>query len=225
MPRHSHHLAALALLGALCAAPAAAEPRTFDFSGDKPDAPPAGFTCARTGGGRPGVWKVVADQDGGQRRNVLAQLDGDRVGNRFPVCVRDDVVTADADISVAFKPISGGEDQAAGIVWRYADADNYYIVRANALEDNVVLYKVEKGRRIDLPVVGKGRSYGAKAPVPKQMWSTLAVSVRGNRFSVTLNGARLYEVEDQTFTKPGRIGVWTKADSVTWFADLRIDAR
>jgi hypothetical protein len=108
-------------------------------------------------------------------------------------------------------------------VWRYKDKDNYYIVRANALENNVVLYKVEKGKRTDLPLKGKGRTYGAKAKVPSGEWGTLRVVVNGDLFEVFLNGAKLYEVEDATFTESGKVGLWTKADSYTLFDDLKIN--
>jgi hypothetical protein len=116
--------------------------------------------------------------------------------------------------------VSGKVDQAAGLVWRYRDANNYYLVRANALEDNVVAYKVEKGQRIDLPVKGQGRTYGAKAPVTKGGWNTLGVSMRGNVMSISRNGVALYEVEDGTFPGAGGIGLWTKADSVMMFDDF-----
>ena len=128
----------------------------------------------------------------------------------------------DVDISIRFKPISGHVDQAGGIVWRYLDRDNYYIVRANALEDNVVLYKVEKGRRSDLDVKGTKSSYGAGAKVPSGRWNGLRVVAVGKLFQVYLNDQQLFEVEDTTFTEPGKVGLWTKADSVTYFDDLRI---
>jgi hypothetical protein len=136
--------------------------------------------------------------------------------------VLTDVTAADVDLSVRFRPVSGRIDRAAGLVWRYRDQDNYYIVRANALEDNVVLYKVENGRRTDLPVKGEGRSYGKKAEVPADRWSTLRVVATGRLFQVYFNGTRLYDVEDSTFTEPGKVGVWTKADSVTQFDDLTV---
>jgi hypothetical protein len=181
---------------------------------------PAGFTVATTGRGSPAVWTVDKAPDG--TGNVVVQSSNDKSANRFPLLVHDAVVAADVDVSVRFRSISGVDDQAAGIVWRYIDANNYYIVRANALEDNVVLYKVEKGRRIDLPVKGQGRTYGAKAPVPRQTWNTLAVSARGNLFTVTSNGKPLYEVEDKTFTAAGKVGLWTKADSVMMFDDFSV---
>jgi hypothetical protein len=202
-----------------------ATPRTIDFESDKPGQPPSSFTTALTGSGRPGVWLVRRDDAAPERGNVLAQTDADRTSYRFPLAVLDDVATKDVDISVRFRPVSGAVDQAAGLVWRYQDANNYYLVRANALEGNVVLYKVEKGKRTDLPLKGSGRTYGKKAQVPKNQWSQLGVTVRGPLFTVSINGQGLYEVEDTTFTGSGKVGVWTKADSVTYFDDLTIVPR
>jgi len=200
----------------------ATQAQTVGFDDQKPGEPPKGMTCALTGKGRPGSWKVLADQTAPSAPNVLAQTDDDSTGYRFPVCVADGPSAVDVDLSVRFKPVSGSGDQAAGLVWRYRDADNYYIVRANALENNVVLYKVEGGRRTDLPLKGEGRTYGKKAKVPSGAWSTLTVNAKGSLFAVALNGTKLYEVEDSTFAGPGRIGVWTKADSVTHFDDLKL---
>ena len=193
--------------------------RKVDFSQDAIDQPPKGFEFAHTARvGRPGKW--IVQTDGANK--VLTQTDADSTRSRFPVAVLADVTTADGDLSVRFKPISGRVDQAAGLVWRYQNQDNYYIVRANALEDNVVLYKVENGRRMDLPVKGEGRTYGKKTEVPAAQWSTLRVVATGRLFEVYFNGAKLYEVEDATFAQPGKVGVWTKADSVTQFDDLTI---
>ncbi len=198
-------------------AAAHAATRTVDFTADIVDQPPKGFEFGHTAGvGRPGRWVVQVDGS----NKVLAQTDADSTRSRFPVAVLSDVTTADVDLSVRFKPISGRVDQAAGLVWRYQNQDNYYIVRANALEDNVVLYKVEGGKRTDLPVRGEGRTYGKKAEVPAGQWSTLRVVATGPRYEVYLNGSTLYEVEDTTFTQAGKVGVWTKADSVTQFDDL-----
>lgn len=193
--------------------------RKVDFNEDAVDQPPKGFEFAHTARvGRPGKW--IVQNDGANK--VLAQTDADATRSRFPIAVLSDVVTADSDLSVRFKPISGRVDQAAGLVWRYQNQDNYYIVRANALEDNVVLYKVENGRRTDLPVKGEGRTYGKKTEVPASQWSTLRVVAAGRLFEVYLNGTKLYEVEDATFAQPGKVGVWTKADSVTQFDDLTV---
>jgi hypothetical protein len=199
--------------------------RVIDFESDTAGQAPAMFSFALTGSGRPGVWVVRKDEIAADRGNVLAQTDADRTSYRFPVAVLNDVTTKDVDVSIRFRPVSGRGDQAAGIVWRYQDANHYYIVRANALEGNVVLYKVEKGKRTDLPLKGSGRTYGKKADVPKNEWSQMGVTVRGALFTVSLNGQGLYEVEDTTFTAPGKIGLWTKADSVTYFDDLTIVPR
>ena len=196
-----------------------------DFEKDKAGSPPAGFQAVLTGSGKPGVWVVVEEPGAPSGRQVLAQTDPDSTGARFPVCVLEAVTAKDAEISVKFKPVSGRKDQGAGIVWRYRDKDNYYMVRANALEGNVVLYKMDGGKRIDLPLVGEGRTYGKKAPVPSGAWSTLAVDVKGSLFEVSLNGTKLYQVEDTTFKDAGKIGLWTKADSVIQFDDLRIMTR
>jgi hypothetical protein len=199
-----------------------AETRKVDFTQDAVDQPPQGFQFGHTAGaGKPGKWVVQADGT----NKVLAQTDPDSTRSRFPVAVLSDLSALDVDLSVRFKPVSGRVDQAAGLVWRYQNQDNYYIVRANALEDNVVLYKVEDGKRTDLPVKGEGRTYGKKSDVPAGQWSTLRVVASRQLFAVYLNGAKLYEVDDATFSKPGRVGVWTKADSITQFDDLTVVTR
>jgi len=193
--------------------------RKVDFSDSAVGQPPKGFEFGLTAkAGAPGKWIVQSEGD----NKYLAQVDPDNTRSRFPVAVISDVTAADVDVSVRFKPVSGRVDQAAGLVWRFQNEDNYYIVRANALENNVVLYKVEKGKRTDLPVKGEGRTYGKKAQVPSGQWSTLRVVAAGPRFEVYFNGSKLYEVEDGTFSQAGKVGVWTKADSVTQFDDLTV---
>jgi hypothetical protein len=196
-----------------------AETRKVDFNSDAVGHPPKGFSFGHTAKvGAPGKWVV---QEEGTNK-FLAQTDADSTRSRFPVAVLADMTAADVDLAVRVKPVSGRVDQAAGLVWRYQDEDNYYIVRANALENNVVLYKVESGKRTDLPLKGEGRTYGKKAQVPAGQWSTLRVVAAGPRFEVHFNGTKLYEVEDTTFTQAGKVGVWTKADSVTQFDDLTV---
>ena len=191
-----------------------------NFDKDEVSKAPQGFTFGLTGKGRPGVWVVQRDATAPSAPNVLAQTDADPIGYRFPLCIYESFTASDVDVSVKYKPVSGREDQAAGIVWRYQDQDNYYIVRANAVENNVVLYKVEKGKRTDLPLVGKGRTYGVKTKIPSGEWGTLGIVAKGNLFEVFSNGAKLFEVEDSTFPMAGKVGLWTKADSVTLFDDL-----
>lgn len=209
----------LVLTWALAAALTQAAGRTVDFSQDIVGQPPKGFEFGHTAGvGRPGQWVVQAEGS----NKILAQTDADSTRSRFPVALLADLTVTNLDLSVRFKPISGRVDQAAGLVWRYQNPDNYYIVRANALEDNVVLYKVQGGRRTDLPVKGEGRTYGKKSTVPAGQWSTLRLVASGPLFEVYFNGSKLYEVEDGTFSGSGKVGVWTKADSVTQFDDLTV---
>jgi hypothetical protein len=212
--------------GFLCllisAAAFSAQGITIDFNSEKAGQPPSGFSTALTGRGQPGKWVVMKDDASPARGNVLAQTDADATDYRFPICVYDSLRAKDADISVKFKAVSGRIDQGAGIVWRYRDKDNYYIVRANALEGNIVLYKVQNGKRTDLSVKGQGRTYGMKEKVPSGQWGILRVVAKDNLFEVYHEGKKLYEVEDDTFKKPGRVGVWTKADSVIYFDDLQV---
>jgi hypothetical protein len=202
----------------------AASAQSFGFDDQKPGEAPKGFTCGLTGRGKPGTWTLTRDDQAASGPLVLEQSDTDATSYRFPHCVADSVSVKDVELSVRFRPISGNVDQAAGLVWRYRDKDNYYVVRANAREGNVVLYKVEKGKRTDLPLKGEGRTYGKKANVPAGAWSELKLVARGNLFQVFLGPDKLYEVEDATFSDAGKVGVWTKADSVARFDDLKIAA-
>ncbi len=213
------------LVIAACLAPgtlAWGQTRKVDFERDLVGLPPSGFAYGHTKKvGKPGKWLIREEQGG----KFLSQLEPDRSRSRFPVAVLQDVNATDVDVGVRFRPISGRIDQAAGVVWRYKDEDNDYIVRANARENNVVLYKVENGKRSDLPVKGEGRTYGKRAAVPAGQWSTLRVVAVGKLFEVYLNGNKLYDVEDTTFTATGKVGLWTTADSVTDFDDLTVIVR
>ncbi|MDQ3258475.1 MAG: DUF1080 domain-containing protein [Acidobacteriota bacterium] len=197
----------------------------YNFDSDAAGSMPSKFHDALTGKGSRGQWTVKADSTAPSAPNVLAQTSADKTSYRFPVAIADEGSFRDLDLSVRFKAISGRVDQAAGLVWRLRDANNYYIVRANALENNVVLYKVQDGKRTDLPVKGEGRTYGKKAQVPANQWSELRVVQIGNIAEVFLNNTKLYEVEDDTFKDAGKVGLWTKADSVTYFDDLRVMAK
>ncbi len=198
---------------------------SYNFDSDAAGSMPAKFHDALTGKGSRGQWAVKADSTAPSAPNVFAQTSTDKTSYRFPLAIADEGSFRDLDLNVRFKPISGRVDQAAGLVWRLRDANNYYIVRANALENNVVLYKVQDGKRTDLPVKGEGRTYGKKAQVPANQWSELRVVQTGNLAEVFLNGTKLYEVEDDTFKDAGKVGLWTKADSVTYFDDLRVTAK
>ena len=199
---------------------------TINFDNAAPGAPPPGWTVAMTHKGGAPRWEIVKDDSAPSKPNVLAQVSKDATDGRFPLAIYEKASVKDGTMSVRFKAISGGVDQAAGIVWRYKDPDNYYIVRANALEDNVVLYKVEKGVRTALAPKGTpAKTYGVKHRVPKQTWSALSVAFQGNVFTVSFDGQKIFEVEDSTFAAAGKAGLWTKADSVTYFDDFQIEGK
>ena len=185
------------------------------FAADVTGAPPKGWIITMTGKGDP-IWTVETDDSAPSRSNVLKQSGK----ATFPLALKQGTSLTDGFVEVRFKAIAGNEDRAAGIVWRAIDADNYYVVRANALEDNVVLYKTVKGVRSPLDIVGRKGGYGVKVPVPSGQWHTLRVAFAGTRFEVTYNGKAQFEVVDATFTQAGMIGLWTKADSVTVFDDV-----
>jgi hypothetical protein len=186
----------------------------LDFDASAAGALPTGFSSAVTGGGGPAAWVVVEDFTAPSGGKVLAQTSTDRTSLRFPLCVYDGFTAPDVTVSVSFKPVSGTVDQAAGLVARYRDKDNYYVVRANALENNVRLYKVEGGNRKQFA--------GANVKVPSGEWQTLALEVKGTHLRVLLNDALLFQADDATFKNAGKVGLWTKADSVTYFDDLRV---
>jgi len=201
-------------------------PRVIDFDHDPVGSMPSEWESAMTKSAGVPRWEVQTDQSAPSRPNVLAQLSTDRTAGRFPLAVLRGVTMRDGEVSVRFKPVSGQVDQAAGLVWRYADQNNYYIVRANALENNVVLYKVENGERTSLAPRGlPSRSYGVKHIVPKMIWSELKVSFADTVATVYFNNERLFDVQDTTFRNAGRIGLWTKADSVTWFDNFTFSGR
>ena len=184
---------------------------TSNFDQDKPGALPAGWTAGVTGRGAP-RWAVMADPTAPSKPHVLQQSGS----GTFPWCVRKDASVTDGFVEVKFRPISGREDQAGGVVWRWKDGDNYYVARANALENNVSLYHTTAGRRITIKYVD--------APVPGNTWHTLRVEFAGKRIKVMLNGKTYIDLEDGNFAGSGAIGVWTKADSVTAFDDFSYGA-
>src|SRR3546814_10692079 len=155
----------------------------IDFEAEAAGAVPSGFPAA-VNKGRPGSWRVERVVGAPSGANAMVQTDADRTNSRFPVLIYDDLQATDVNLSVRFQPVSGRVDQAAGLVWRYRDPNNYYVVRANALEDNVVLYKMENGKRSDLPVRGTGSGYGVDADVPDQGWGELRVTARGPLFEI-----------------------------------------
>lgn len=195
----------LAVALAAAAPPVIGSPISFD--GDAVGRPPTGWSCGATGKGTP-RWTVEADDSAPSRPNVLKQSGK----ATFPWCVRDDVQVADGSVEAKFKPLAGKEDQAGGVVWRWKDARNYYVARANALEQNVSLYYTIDGSRRTVKYVN--------APVSPNTWHTLRAIYKGDLIQVALDGKTYIEVRDTHISGPGKAGVWTKADSVTVFDDF-----
>jgi hypothetical protein len=188
---------------------------TVGFDNAKPGKLPPHWTGTVTGTGA-AKWNVEREDSAPSKPNVLKQS-GE---GKYPICIKDDTTLKDGFVEVKFKPLSGKEDQAGGVIWRVQDKDNYYVCRANALEDNVVLYKTVAGKRSALDIVGRKSGYGVKEKVAPAEWHTLRVEFQGHHFKVSFDGKHLFDVEDSTFADAGKVGVWTKADSVTIFDDF-----
>lgn len=183
-----------------------AAPRRTTFESMQVGAPPAGFTTGLTGGGTPPRWVVIVDPSG---HKMLAETSRDTTDYRFPYAVLDGLTMKDGTVSTRFRPVEGRVDQAAGVVMRFADSGNYYVARANALEGNVRLYRVVRGRREQFA--------GANARVPHGQWQVLSLRAEDSRFTVALDGKALFSATDSTLREAGRVGLWTKADSLCWF--------
>src|SRR6266566_3066080 len=182
-------------------ATALATAETVNFDDMKPGAAPAGWTATQTGSGT-AKWSVEKDASAPSKPNVLKQS-GQAT---FPVCIKDDTNLKDGFAEVKFKPVAGKEDQAGGVIWRVQDANNYYISRANALEDNVTIYHTINGKRVAFKNIN--------TKVTSGVWHTLRVDFEGNKFTVTFDGNKVIEATDASFANAGKVGVWTKADSV-----------
>ena len=185
---------------------------TDNFDTAKVGPPPADWICGVTGRGTP-QWTIAADPSAPSQPNVLKQ--SGRGG--FPWCVKKAVAITDGFVEVKFKPLEGREDQAGGLVWRWKDGDNYYVARANALENNVSLYYTENGSRNTIKYVD--------APVAAKQWHVLRIDFESKQIKVTLDGKVYIDVEHDRFTAAGAVGVWTKADSVTAFDDFSFAAK
>src|SRR6266513_2928245 len=184
---------------------------TFSFDRDATGALPAGWRAGVTGRGAP-KWSVEADATAPSKPDVLKQS----VSGFFPWAAGPEVSLENRDVEVTFKPLTGREDQAGGVVWRWKDGDNYYVARANALENNVSLYYTTNGRRNTIKYVD--------APVPRNVWHTLRVEFSGKKIRVILDGKQYIETDDDHIVGSGAVGLWTKADSVTLFDDFSYGA-
>jgi hypothetical protein len=193
---------------------ASADSLNRDFEADSVGSPPAGFEFGRTGGGAEGKW-VVRVEKGATSNHVLAQESADPTDYRFPVAVLKDGAYRDVILSVRARPLAGEVDQGFGLVWRYKDANNYYITRCNADEDNCTIYHTVNGRRRAF------QNHGVK--VARNTWHTLTLEATGDHFVVTYDGNKVLDAKDETFKDAGKVGLWTKADSVIEFDDFTVE--
>src|SRR2546430_5560829 len=195
------------MMSALAGLASIAYAEVVNFDSAETGKPPPGWTATKTGKGE-AKWTVEKEDSAPSKPNILKQS-GEAT---YPVCLKNDTSLKDGFVEVKFRPISGKEDQAGGVIWRAKDSDNYYIARANALEDNVTIYHTVKGKRTE-----KKRT---SMKVVSNEWHTLRVDFRGSHFTVTFGGKKAIEWDDETFTEAGMVGIWTKADSVTLFDDF-----
>ena len=186
----------------------------FRFDSAVPGKLPAGWSNQKTGRGGLGSWSVLADSTAPSMPNVLAQTSKENPGYHFNLAVAEQTNFPDLEIELKFKAMDGQEDQGGGPVWRYQDADNYYICRANPLESNYRVYKVVDGNRKQLQSVN--------VEIPSNVWHTLKVKNVGNHIQCWYDGVLYLDLTDDTFTS-GKVGLWTKADAVTYFDDFEIE--
>jgi hypothetical protein len=192
--------------------------RTVTFNKDDAGKLPAGWKAEKVGEGEGSVWKVVADDTAPSKKgHALAQTAKSAL-QTFNLCVLNDSSYADVELSVAFKAVKGDKDQGGGLMWRYQDTQNYYLARYNPLEANFRVYKIVAGKRTQLGTE-------ELLDLPREKWHTLTVSMKGDQITCSLNGKEYLKAKDATFAKPGKVGLWTKADAQTHFDDLRISGK
>ena len=194
------------LIVLLVVSTASAGGSNFDFDQSEVGPAPPAFTVVT------GAWNIRADTEAPSAPNVLVQA-AQNEGSDFNVIVVEGTEYGDLDISVSFEALSGNEDQGGGPVWRYLDIKNYYIARYNPLEDNFRLYKVLDGHRKMLKSATIASSPG---------WHEIRVTMTGNRIRCFYDQKPAIEAEDDTFSAAGRVGLWTKADAVTAFDELKV---
>ena len=191
-----------------------AEPTTIDFEHFETGPVPKDFTPFLDGFGKDSAWQIKSEPSALSGTKVLAQTSYDQIDYRFPMLVYNDVTAKNVRVAVQFKTLSGKIDQAAGVMVRFQDPDNFYDVRANALEDTVQLYRVVEGTRH--VVTGK------TVHVESGKWHSLDVMIDDVHLTVFLDSQQLFDVRDDTFSTAGKVGLSTKSDGVTLFDDLQV---
>jgi hypothetical protein len=210
-------VALVALVGAAVWAEEGKE-RAFKFSKDDLGKVPAGWKAEQTGKGEGSVWKVVADDTAPSKSGYALAQTAEGPSSLFNLCVAEHGTYKDVELCVAFKAVAGKKDQGGGLVWRYQDADNYYVARMNPLEDNFRVYKVVGGKR-------SAEFQNAEVKVPAGEWHTLKVKMEGDHIECFLDGKKHLDVKDNSIQKAGKVGLWTKADAQTYFDDFKVGGK
>jgi hypothetical protein len=201
--------------GGVWAVAAADTPRTVTFGKADLGKVPAGWTATKTGEGEGSVWKVVEDNTAPSKGGFVLAQTAAGPSALFNLSVLDGAAAKDVEVSVAFKAVAGDKDRGGGVVWRYQDANNYYIARMNPLEDNFRVYKVVGGKR-------SAELQSAEVKVPTGEWHTLKVRMAGDHIECFLDDKKYLDVRDEAFATAGKVGLWTKADARTAFDQFRV---
>jgi hypothetical protein len=208
-------LSAIALFTVVALSIGKEKPQVVRFGKDDAGKVPTGWAAAKTGKGEGSIWKVVADDTAPSKSGYVLAQTAESPNAMFNLCVLQDGSCKDVELTVAFKAVKGKNDQGGGFVWRYQDPNNYYVCRMNPLEDNYCLYHVVAGKRTQF-----GGKEGLK--VPTGTWHTLTVKMVGDAIECSLDGQKQIEAKDSTFTKAGKVGLWTKSDAQSHFDDFQV---
>ena len=188
--------------------------RVWTFDEDQPGSLPGEFRVGTLFDGRPaGEWKVVPAEQAPSLPNVLGQMLGKGAEHAYKTVLIHGIQASDLELHVSFLPIDGKADMGGGLIWRAADDRNYYLTRANPLEQNIRIYRVVKGVRHML------KNFNQTIDV--RHWHRLRVVHRGCQIEVFYDNTRVFDFCDKTFTQ-GKVGLWTKSDAVTYFDDLQL---
>ena len=198
----------------------------IDFDRVAIGAMPPFWTAAETHTGPPPQWKIVPEKTAPSRKNVFAQVSTSGHESEYPLAVYDKVLCKDGDLSVKFKITGGRHARSAGIVWRYQDPGNYYLLEFSADQREIGLFHVRDGETRPVPVTaGKSRVTSVAHDIREGQWYVAKVSYRGSRVRVTFGNRLLFEAVDESLKREGKTGLWTKAGTVAEFDDFRIDKK
>jgi hypothetical protein len=200
---------------------------TVNFDNQKPDTFPPFWTATATRPSEASRWEIKRDATAPSRPNVFVQASGVTADSEFPLAIFDKVICRDGDLSVKFEiSASTRRIKTAGIVWRYQDPRNYYLLHFSVDAKNIVLFRVHEGQAHPIPITGgKPGSFGIPHELRTGQWYVAKVSFRGKRFRVLFGNRQLFEAEDDSLDAPGKTGLWTRGGTIASFDDFRIDKK